>query len=343
MLGVFASNVGNEYKLGTLRFLLVGEPRRLVLMAGKFLALASLAAVAVGVAVVVGVISAVLFASLFGLSTAGWFGAAGFAAIASTYLNVTLACAVWGLIGAMLAIVLRAPTSAIVIGIVYLLVGEAIVSRAIVGSMIDAQSAWFPGRSAAGVLRGWRQPVVVPACRATGCALRRCLRGHRAGPVPAAATSSPEPEPASPAKPASPPEAQPGQTQRCRFGTCVVGFSRSDSRYERIVCRASKIPGRLHSSTVTAATCAYAEPAKSASQRWSPSPSSIFAAFAAAPERGRDAGERGAGIVATDERGVVVDDRQGLVDRVLSTDDHCGDDADHDQNDRDDSQGDCRD
>lgn len=145
VLGVFASNVGNEYKLGTLRFLLAGEPRRLVLMAGKFLALASLAAVAVGFAVVVGVISAVLFASLFGLSTAGWFGAAGLAAIGSTYLNVALACTAWGLIGAMLAIVLRAPTSAIVIGIAYLLVGEAIVSRAIVGSVIDVQSAWFPG------------------------------------------------------------------------------------------------------------------------------------------------------------------------------------------------------
>lgn len=145
VLGVFASNVGNEYKLGTLRFLLVGESRRLVLLGGKLLALASMGAVAVAVATLTSVVSSVLFAGVFDVPTTEWFGGPGLTTILSTYANVTLACAGWGLIGAVLAIVLRAPTSAIVVGIAYLLVGEAIVSRAIVGSMLDVESAWFPG------------------------------------------------------------------------------------------------------------------------------------------------------------------------------------------------------
>ena len=145
VLGVFASNVGNEYKQGTLRFLLVGEPRRLRLLGGKLLALASLAMLASFAALVVGVVTGKLFAAMFGVSTSSWLTGEGLRVMASTYTNVALACIGWGLLGSLLAIVMRASTAAIITGVVYLMVGERLISQAILGSVVDLESAWFPG------------------------------------------------------------------------------------------------------------------------------------------------------------------------------------------------------
>ena len=144
-LVVFASNVGGEYRLGTLRFLLVGEPRRVRLLAGKLTALATLIAGCVAFALVVSVLSSLWFSSLFDVSRSKWFTGAGLQAMFSTYINVVIACVAWGLLGAVLALVLRASAAAIGIGIGYLLVGEAILARAIVGPLFDVKAAWFPG------------------------------------------------------------------------------------------------------------------------------------------------------------------------------------------------------
>lgn len=150
MLGVialvtFASNIGGEYKNATLRSLLAIEPRRLQLLAGKLLALCSLTAAAVAIAIVVAGISSVGFGNAFGVETSSWLSGSGLAKAMPAYLNVTLACIGWGIVGGFLAITLRTSAAAIGIGIGYLVVGEPILARAVIAPVLDAQAAWFPG------------------------------------------------------------------------------------------------------------------------------------------------------------------------------------------------------
>ena len=144
-LVVFASNVGGEYKNGTLRFLLAGEPRRLHLLAGKVAALATLVLGAVLVTMFIALGTAYLFAAMFDLKTGPWVSGDGLKLALEAFVNFGLTSIAWGVIGAALAIVLRTSAAAIGVGVGYLLVGEAIISRAIVASVIDVESAWFPG------------------------------------------------------------------------------------------------------------------------------------------------------------------------------------------------------
>ena len=144
-LVVFASNIGGEYKNATLRFLLAGEPRRLRLLAGKALALSSLVVAAVAATFVIGLLSSFAFGAMFDVESSRWLTSEGLAIAGRRLVNVSLACLGWGALGGVLAIALRTSAAAIGIGVGYLLVGEAIISRAIVAPVLDTESAWFPG------------------------------------------------------------------------------------------------------------------------------------------------------------------------------------------------------
>src|SRR5439155_22542679 len=69
----FAQVIGSEYRQGTLKVLLSCEPRRLQLLAGKFLALAAFVGVAVLVSFAFEVATAVVLASVRGASTSAWW------------------------------------------------------------------------------------------------------------------------------------------------------------------------------------------------------------------------------------------------------------------------------
>lgn len=144
-LVLFASNIGGEYRQGTLRSLLAGEPRRLRLLAGKTAALASLVAAAVAVSLVAALLAALVFGGLFDIDSSRWLTGEGLMAGVRAFLNVTVACLGWGVLGGFLALVLRTSAAAIGIGVGYLLVGETLLSRAIVAPVFDVESAWFPG------------------------------------------------------------------------------------------------------------------------------------------------------------------------------------------------------
>jgi ABC-2 type transport system permease protein len=144
-LVVFASNVGGEYRNGTLRFLLAGEPRRLRLLGGKVVALSSLVLGAVLVTMAIGLVTAYGFSAMLDITPGPWMSGAGLVAGLQSFVNLGAAALAWGVIGGTLAIALRTSAAAIGIGVGYLLVGEAIISRAIVASVVDLGSAWFPG------------------------------------------------------------------------------------------------------------------------------------------------------------------------------------------------------
>lgn len=141
-LVIFAQNLGAEYSHGTLKVLLVREPRRLRLLAGKAAALALLVTLAIVLAFLLQSLLAALLAAARGFDATAWFRVAGLQSAVLLLLRVIVAALAWGLIGFLLAILLRASAPAIGIGIGYTVVAEALVSLA-----FNTGAKYLPGRT----------------------------------------------------------------------------------------------------------------------------------------------------------------------------------------------------
>jgi ABC-type transport system involved in multi-copper enzyme maturation permease subunit len=127
--------IASEYSLGTLRNLLVRQPRRLALLSGSTLAVLSLAALAALAAVAVAVATAFAVAPRQSVDTAAWSAAE----VATAAVNTTVAMAGFAALGAALGVVVRSTVAAIGLGVVYVGPGEALV-----GGAIDAARPWLP-------------------------------------------------------------------------------------------------------------------------------------------------------------------------------------------------------
>jgi len=144
-LGIVAIATAQEYSHGTLRNLLVREPRRIRLLAGKTLANLLFVAATVVVGMTVGLIVAELIAPSKGIDTAGWLGS-GLGSTLGSAGNVLLAVTGWGVFGAMLAIVLRSPAPAVVIGFAWALPVENLLTAA-----WSEVGHWLPGQQLAAI------------------------------------------------------------------------------------------------------------------------------------------------------------------------------------------------
>jgi ABC-2 type transport system permease protein len=140
-LSLFAISIASEYSQGTLRNLLVRQPRRARLLAGKTLALASFTTIAVLVAGVAAAGVALLVAPTQDISTSAWFISAGWTALGAGLGNLLLATLGWGLLGTVLALVLRSPAAAVGVGLAYALPGELLVTAA-----WSDGARWLPGQ-----------------------------------------------------------------------------------------------------------------------------------------------------------------------------------------------------
>ena len=140
-LSVFAITIASEYTQGMLRNLLVRQPRRVRLLGGMLLALASFTAIAVVVAEVAAVVTALVVAPSQDIVTAAWFTSDGWAALGSGLGNLLLATLGWGLLGALLALLLRSPAAAVGVGLAYALPFELLVT-----GVWDAGARWLPGQ-----------------------------------------------------------------------------------------------------------------------------------------------------------------------------------------------------
>jgi len=138
-LALFAMSVAKDYERGTIRQLLVGEPRRALLLGGKIAALVSIVAVGIAFSALAGAATAFVFASSAAASTAAWTTGTGLAAMASISFNVLVGTVVWGLAGAVLAMLTKSASAAITTGIAYLLIGESLL-----GLVWDTASNWLP-------------------------------------------------------------------------------------------------------------------------------------------------------------------------------------------------------
>ena len=87
-LALFAISVARDYERGTIRQLLVGEPRRALVLGGKMLALLTTVVAGVAGAAVVGIGAAFALAPIAGVSTAAWTTGGAVSASLSTTMNL---------------------------------------------------------------------------------------------------------------------------------------------------------------------------------------------------------------------------------------------------------------
>ncbi len=148
-LCLFAGAVATEYSQGTLRNLLVRQPRRAQLLSGKFLALALFIGIAVVLAIAVAAAIAFALAPSKGIHTSAWTSSAGLSDFGQSILHVYLACIGYGVLGTALAIVLRSPAVAIALGVAYVLPGEAIIN-----ALWTNGDRWLPGQLLSALAHG---------------------------------------------------------------------------------------------------------------------------------------------------------------------------------------------
>lgn len=143
-LTLFASSVAAEFSTGTIRALLVIDSRRRRLLAGKIAGLATVLVVVVAFAAVVGTVVAFAISGSQGIDTDAWTTVDGAVEGAAIVANAALATVVWGLFGALIAIVSRSAAISIAAGVAYFLIGEQLILHSLWPSTAD----WLP----AGVL-----------------------------------------------------------------------------------------------------------------------------------------------------------------------------------------------
>lgn len=148
-LAISAVVVGQEYSYGTWRNLLVRQPHRLRLLAGKGLALATFIAIAAVLADGAALVAAALLAPGHGVNTTAWFSSAGTQSLLSNGGNMVLSTLAFGAMGAVLALVLRSTAASIAAGLAYALVAE----RLLVSVWPEGQT-WLPGQVIDAVARG---------------------------------------------------------------------------------------------------------------------------------------------------------------------------------------------
>lgn len=140
-LCIFASQTAQEYTHGTLRNLLVRQPRRLTLLLGKFLAMCLFALISVVLSAIVSITLAFALSGKAKVATAAWSTSDARTGVMHTFVNVLISVIAFGTIGMILGLFLRSPISAISIGVAWLLVVENIIAATVKNS-----GKWMPGQ-----------------------------------------------------------------------------------------------------------------------------------------------------------------------------------------------------
>jgi ABC-2 type transport system permease protein len=140
VLVLFIANVAGEFSQGTMRTLLMRQPRRLGLLAGKMTALLVFVAGVLALAEVLTVGASVAIAPSQGVAMSSWFGLDALGEAAGDYGTALLGVASWALLGMAIAVFVRSIPVALGIGIVWAGPFEHILQD----SWTSAER-WFPG------------------------------------------------------------------------------------------------------------------------------------------------------------------------------------------------------
>jgi hypothetical protein len=137
---VFVGAVAVEFGRGTFRTMLLRQPRRVQLLAGKMAGLLAFAAVVVAVAEVLTWIAARLLASANDVEASEWLSVDGLAAGLRDYAAIVLWVTGYALLGMTLAVLIRSVPIALGVGIAWAGPFEHLLQDA-----FDAAGRWFPG------------------------------------------------------------------------------------------------------------------------------------------------------------------------------------------------------
>jgi ABC-2 type transport system permease protein len=152
--GIAASQVASEYSLGTLRQLLVRQPRRAVLLAGKMLGTATFLVLALCFAAVVALIVAVAAAQSRHVPTSAWFTGTGLGDLFRELGDLALATIGYSILGMALGQFVRSAVFAVIIGFAWLVAVENIITR-----IVPSTEQWLPGASITAVASGGAEGV----------------------------------------------------------------------------------------------------------------------------------------------------------------------------------------
>ncbi len=139
---VMIANMSSEFGQGTIRSLLMRQPHRVRLLAGKLAALVIFVAGFLLVSeVLTWVISAVV-APTQDVATSQWYTLSGFGQAGADFGRALFGASAWMLLGTMVAVLVRSTPLALGIGIAWAGPGEHITQNAWSGA-----GKWFPGLS----------------------------------------------------------------------------------------------------------------------------------------------------------------------------------------------------
>jgi ABC-2 type transport system permease protein len=138
--GIAAAQVASEYSLGTLRQLLVRQPRRWVLLAGKYLGVVTFLAIAVVFAAVIATVVAFAMAHSRHVPTAAWTSSTGIADLTKALGDLVLAVIGFASLGLAVGLFLRSSVFAVIIGFAWLLPVENIIMK-----IVPSTTPWLPG------------------------------------------------------------------------------------------------------------------------------------------------------------------------------------------------------
>lgn len=136
---IAAFQFGGEFSHGTLRNLLVRQPRRWALMAGKCLAVLSFLLGAIAVAAVFGICAAFVLAHIRHIPTEAWTSGLGMSDVGVQIGDIAASACGFAAIGMIAGLLLRSSVLAIAAGLAALLPFETILTDAVPGT-----GRWLP-------------------------------------------------------------------------------------------------------------------------------------------------------------------------------------------------------
>jgi ABC-type transport system involved in multi-copper enzyme maturation permease subunit len=139
-LCVFAAQAAQEYTYGTLRNLLVRQPSRMKILAGKFIAMKLFALVMVLFAGALSIAISYALAGRAKVDTTSWGTSAAMQLLFEIILQFCISTLCYGAFGMILGLLLRSPISAIAVGVLWSLILENIL-----GALVKSTVKWLPG------------------------------------------------------------------------------------------------------------------------------------------------------------------------------------------------------
>ncbi|MBV9229020.1 MAG: ABC transporter permease subunit [Chloroflexi bacterium] len=139
---IVTANLAAEWSQGTWRNLLVREPRRLRLLAGKMLALMLFVLVSMTLTLFLSSVLILALAAAQGVQTAAWTSVAGLSAWLAFFGNEGLCLIGVCLLGMLIAVLTRSTGIAVGVALAYVLVPEGIIAM-----VWNEGSRWFPIRT----------------------------------------------------------------------------------------------------------------------------------------------------------------------------------------------------